>query len=264
MKRTLPYLICLLLLGSTLGALSIKREFRGNPDAPVNLELPDRIGSYEARDVVFCQGETCARMFEKEEIGDATQCPACGGALDPISLGEKRLLPDDTPIFRRAYHAGQSRSMMVTVVFSGVERRSIHKPQVCLKAQGNTIRKETTIHVDLPGRDALGVRLLDIASAVPLSDGRTGQQLGLYAYWFFNPEFETCIHNVRLARMAADNVLRAYRPRWAYVIVSTTRRYTDEERDIQAIKDFVPLLMPVFNEVRAAMLSAEASGAIRN
>ena len=257
MKRYLPYIICIVLLLTALGALSLKRTFRGNPDAPVELKLPDRIGNYEAQDVVFCQGETCARMWETDALDGTNACPNCGGALDPVSLGEQRLLPDDTPIFRRAYHAGQSRSMMVSVVFSGIERRSIHKPQVCLRAQGNTIRNEKTIDVNITGREPLGVRMLDIASAVPLADGSTGQSLGLYAYWFFNPEFETCIHNVRLARMASDNVLRAYRPRWAYVIVSTSRRYSEEERDIQAIRDFIPLLMPVFDNLRAEMRAAE-------
>ena len=259
-KRYIPYIICLVLFGAAFFALSIDRKVYGNPEAPVDLSLPDRIDDYTGHDITYCQNPKCSIQMEVSELLEGGTCINCESEVGHISIGEKNLLPAGTPIFKRMYKSGGGRNITVSFVFSGVERRSIHKPQICLKAQGNTIRNETTETVEIPGReDPLDIRVLDIARPYKDQNGNNQQHLGLYSYWFFNPEVETCYHNIRLTRMASDNIFRSYRPRWAYVIVSTSRLYKDKEKDMQAIKDFIPYLMPPIEELREKMRQSARS-----
>lgn len=256
-KHYIPHALCLILVLLTIGALWAPRTITGRPTAPVTLKLPESIGRFEAESIGFCQNDNCAMSFELSKLDDPTRCPHCGAALDRISVGEQTLLPQDTPIFRKRYSAPDGREITVTVVFSGIERRSIHKPQVCLKAQGNSIRNESTLSIDIPGRNPLNVRLLDIGQRIKTPGGSVLNREGLYCYWFFNPEYETCLHTERLARMAADNIFRSYRPRWAYVIVATDRKSRNGKRDMREIKAFIPRLMPTFTDVRSEMLRRE-------
>ena len=147
---------------------------------------------------------------------------------------------------------------MATVVFSGIERRSIHRPQVCLVGQGNRILDEYTrpTRASLADPDATApLRVLEIAHADldPATGKAVSQSLGVYAYWLFNPERETVHHLARFARMMFDNCFRAYRPRWGYASISLGRDPSRPGQWEEELDDFLPRFRPLIDGVRARL-----------
>ena len=108
MKRYIPYVVCILMVLAALGALSIKRTFRGNPEGEITFRLPDSVGAFRGVDVLFCQNQTCARMFDSDALGTSNACLNCESPLDPISVGERQGLPQGTPIIRRSYQSSST------------------------------------------------------------------------------------------------------------------------------------------------------------
>ena len=145
LKSALPGLAAAALFAGAALLLSGPRTVWGNPTGEVPLELPDELGPWRAERVYYCTSNQCARSWLQSQLPEEpAACPECGAALAGISLGEINLLPDATPIFRRVYRRAGHPDIMATVVFSGIERRSIHRPQVCLVGQGNRILDEYT------------------------------------------------------------------------------------------------------------------------
>lgn len=254
-KKALPGLTALALVAATAAALSGDRALYGDPTGDVPLELPSRLGPWKAETVRFCQSDQCAEAFLESSLEPgAADCPLCGAPLGDISVGEMNLLPENTPIFRKAYRRAGHPDVTVTFVFSGMERRSIHKPQRCLVAQGNRITDEYTLRVPNeplgPGKKT-PVRALEISR--PVRDGSgavVGNAASVYAYWLFNPERETVHHWVRLARTIYDNAFRAYRPRWGYASIAVRRDPDSPDSWKDELADFLPRLYPAVSELR--------------
>ena len=132
LAAALPGLAAAALLAGAAILLSGPRTVYGNPTGEVPLDLPDELGPWRAERVYYCTSNQCARSWLQSQLpGEPASCPECGAPLAGISLGEINLLPDATPIFRRVYRRAGHPDIMATVVFSGNERRSIHRPQVC-------------------------------------------------------------------------------------------------------------------------------------
>lgn len=257
-KKTLPGLIALILIVGCGVYLSRPRVIYGNPTGEVPLEMPAELGGYKAERLLFCSNDQCSRAFKESELMVATNgvveartaCPNCGSPLAPISIGEAKLLPDNTPIFRREYIRQGHPPIQATVVFSGIERRSIHRPQVCLVSQGNRITNEYPYDVKVGDGKTLRIRVLDIQQVYGNEDGTKSIQSAVYAYWLFNPERETDSHLRRFLYMAIDNSFRSYRPRWGYATISFERDLRDPDAWKRQLDEFVPLLYPVLEDVR--------------
>lgn len=204
------------------GILAIPQKASVGEDVGIRLDLPATIGAYTARDVRFCHDDQCAKSFLLTETEDRDICPACGGGLYDISLAERTILPKDTVIRKKQYVHASGESMFVTIVLSGAEQKSLHRPQQCLPAQGHVIEANRPFNVELPERDPLEVALLDLRRSGNRSDGRATHQRSLYAYWFVGGGRETSSHLERLYWMSKDRILRGVAPRWAYVTVSTS------------------------------------------
>ena len=133
------------------------------------------------------------------------------------------------------------------IVATGKERRSIHRPETCLPAQGNSIEGSRILSVDVPARDPLKVTLLDLRSSkARLAD--TGQdRFSAYAYWFVSPACETPYHLERMIRMSIDRALHGVSYRWAYIAISSNRQDGSDDyirRISQFIADLCPLIAP--------------------
>ena len=259
LAAALPGLAAAALLAGAAILLSGPRTVYGNPTGEVPLELPDELGPWRAERVYYCTSNQCARSWLQSQLpGEPASCPECGAPLAGISLGEINLLPDSTPIFRRVYRRAGHPDIMATVVFSGIERRSIHRPQVCLVGQGNRILDEYTrpTRASLADPDATApLRVLEIAHADldPATGKAVSQSLGIYAYWLFNPERETVHHLSRFARMMFDNCFRAYRPRWGYASISIARDPARPDEWQDALDEFIPRFRPLIDGVRARL-----------
>ena len=99
--------------------------------------LPADIPGFTSDDVLYCQNEQCCAVHRLSRLGNAAEkCPACGSALDSVTLGERVILPPDTQFRRRLFYSTSGAEFLVSVVIGGKTKSSIHRPELCLPAQG--------------------------------------------------------------------------------------------------------------------------------
>lgn len=163
-----------------------------------------------------------------EETGVVMRLPLGAGRFlgQPEEPGEdeRKLLPQDTEMAKMLYRTTAldpaARDLArVSIVLAGAERRSIHRPEVCLQGQGWRLVSATTMSVEvLPGRK-MEVRDLLIEKRVTLDSGEARLQRAHYAYWFVGADITTASHLDRTLLSIRDSVLRNVNHRWAYASV---------------------------------------------
>ena len=130
--------------------------------------------------------------------------------LEP-SEAELTVLPSDTVIEKRRYVADSGDWMVVSLVVGGKSKSSIHRPELCLPAQGLRMERPRTRSV--AGRDW---RFIDLASKDSPTFG--------FAYTFFNQEgFKTASHVSRIFRDVVDRSVLNRIDRWVMVTVNASR-----------------------------------------
>jgi EpsI family protein len=161
--------------------------------------------------------------------------------LDNITLAERRILPVDTIIKKKQYVDARGRSIYVSIVVSGAEQRSLHRPQQCLPAQGFVIDSGDVIQVPIANREPLEVMLLGLHWRAAAGSG--GSRVA-YAYWFAGGDRETASHIRRLFWMSRDRIIKGIVPRWAYITVSL-QGDQGREADIGRLRDFISEFYPL-------------------
>ena len=247
-KRILPELSVLGLLGATAGVFVAMGPLHVRPELAVTEGLPENILGYTTEEVRHCQNTTCLRpvIFEARDAIDA--CPRCGGELNARSQGERLVLPKDTGLHRKVYRDRSGRTFSVAIVISGAERSSIHRPEMCLQAAGHRIEETWLLSVPLPDREPLVSKVLDLRHSIT-------QSRHVYAYWFASDEHETSSHWERTWLMAKDNLFLGEAGRWSYVSVQTASG-VDQSDTEEILATFVELLMPYITPPEVSVGSA--------
>ncbi len=130
--------------------------------------------------------------------------------LEP-SEAELTVLPSDTIIEKRRYVADSGDWMVVSLVVGGKSKSSIHRPELCLPAQGLRMERPRTRSV--AGRDW---RFISLATKDSPTFG--------FAYTFFNQEgFKTASHVSRIFRDVVDRSVLNRIDRWVMVTVNASR-----------------------------------------
>ena len=240
-----PYFVVigLLILTSLLLASSV--DVRVLDEAGIKVALPDKVGDWQGVEILYCQGRTCQRDYRAGEVSSSNTCPVCGSPVGPMTLSEKEILPADTTLLRKQYANPSGNRVYVTIVLSGKERVSIHRPQVCLVGQGNEIAHTEDLEVPLEGRKPLDVVALELLRRVRNAEGAQLEAASYYAYWFAGKGRETPSHTQRMIWMATDRIFHNVAHRWAYISVSGSRdKDTDDYRQevISFIHDLYPQL----------------------
>ncbi len=252
MKKTAsiihPYGVLGLLFLLTACLLLFTVDISVTDEAGVREYLPENLGNnWEGFDVLFCQDPGCGRNWLTRDVplneDGVRVCPTnwqgetCGGELLAMSLGEKTVLPRDTVMMKKQYinRENPENTVFTSVVLSGKDRTSIHRPEVCLDAQGNEIEKSVVIEVPLENGKTIKVQVLLINKKY--SEKYT--RYTYYAYFFIGKDRTTHLHFERLLWMSLDRVFRNVAHRWAYIAVSGERspfegdtEYQDEIRDV--------------------------------
>ena len=207
-------------------------EVRGGGEAGVVMELPERVGDFEAH------------MVEPDAV-------------------EKKMLPADTEFAKALYsnspHDESVRDVVrFGIVLSGAERRSIHRPEVCLVGQGWTILSSTVRRIRTGTRE-LAVRDLHIEKSVNVGGGVTRPLRAHYFYWFAGTDVTTPDHAERIWLTLKDNLLHGVNHRWAYVNALTLvtegfttaqcgeRTRTDAET-VRVLEQFIGRIAPKFQK----------------
>jgi hypothetical protein len=147
-----------------------------------------------------------------------------------VTAVERDILPPDTGFSRKVYVslANPKDAVLLSIVLSGRDRTSIHRPEVCLVGQGWTITGASEAQFVFPasgGRAAtkfpatvLRVQRAPIAGKGAKPASPVPQ---LVAYWFVNGDAVVATHGERFARDAWNRVAHARVDRWAYVLMQT-------------------------------------------
>ncbi|HRI80904.1 MAG TPA: EpsI family protein [Opitutaceae bacterium] len=161
------------------------------------------------------------------------------GRRAEVTAVERDILPADTGFSRRLYVAldDPRRQVFLSIVLSGRDRSSIHRPELCVEGQGWTIKTgfahdfRTTLTPD--GRLPVTVLRVERAAA----DGRVAASL--LVYWFVNGDRVVPSHVQRMLRGAWDRLRHGRADRWAYVLAQTDAADGDEAAlaRLQAVLD---------------------------
>ena len=153
-----------------------------------------------------------------------------------MSEEEKRLLPGDTEIVRMHYRTadygpGTQDQVEFTLVQAGSERRSIHRPEVCLTGQGWTLLNSATIPIEISPGQVLNVKDLWIEKTVQAPGKPPRPIRAHYLYWFVGMDVSTPHHAERIWLTTWHSVARNVNHRWAYAsaLALVTDNFTPQE-----------------------------------
>jgi len=199
------------------------------------------LDGYTARYPYFCQNEQCLETVEREDPSDVPEkCPRCGGKMSSRSLGEADLLPADTRIMKCNYSDVLGNVWRVSVVVNGRSRQSIHRPEICLPAQGWSIERGHIARFALADGTSLPVHCMDIRPRSSSSHGRLG-----HAYFFINPRQTAASHFKRIMISVADRAFARRVTRWAMVTISAGEPFDISDRRRAEMSEFLDAFLPM-------------------
>ena len=140
-----------------------------------------------------------------------------GFASEPIAISEaeRTVLPADTEIDKRRY-VSPDGEFLVSVVVGGRSKSSIHRPELCLPAQGFQMASPRTVEVG-------GVEWHVVTLA-----RKEASSMG-FAYTFFNQDgYRTSSHLRRIFCDVWDRSMRGRIDRWVMLTVNSS--ISDEAR----------------------------------
>ena len=190
-----------------------------NMESGVNMKLPAQVGS-----------------FAGKETG--------------ISESERIMLPTDTEFAKMLYTGPAGEQINCQAVLSGGEKRSIHRPETCLPAQGWTKKTGQVIPVKLDDGREIEVMKLVISRPVEVQPGVRRELTSLFLYWFVGKDVTTPHHWYRILHTDWDRVVHGVSHRWAYIIVSApvldgfVPGAKNQEQTLESLKQFIGEIAP--------------------
>jgi exosortase len=170
-----------------------------------------------------------------------------GRHVDPEPV-ERAILPADTGFSRKFYVNldDPSQHVLLSIVLSGRDRSSIHRPELCVVAQGWTLVRSSPHRFTYPGRPDAGfdATVLSVRHDV---DGPQGRRTlpNLIAYWFVGDERVMASQARRMFYDAWSRIARGRAPRWAYVYLQTSSA-DSEEAGLARIQSVLDSALPSF------------------
>lgn len=172
------------------------------------------------------------------------------GEEQPVSEAEIRMLPKDTGFAKKAYKNFAGDQVATQIVLAGGEKRSIHRPEICLPAQGWNLKTGEAMPITLDNGQTLEVMRLIISRPVEVRPGVQKELTSIFLYWFVGKNMTTPYHWMRLAHANWDKVVHNVNHRWAYVIVSApvlegfAPNGKNQEQTMEMLKSFVAEVAP--------------------
>ncbi|HEY5228377.1 MAG TPA: exosortase/archaeosortase family protein [Opitutaceae bacterium] len=146
-----------------------------------------------------------------------------GSAVEPTAV-ERSILPPDTGYSRKLYlsQSGPSRQTLLSIVLSGRDRTSLHRPELCLVGQGWTIDGSSLHSFAYPGKNASGfdATVLHVHRNSAGYGGR-GEVPEIVVYWYVGGDRIVPSQVQRMAYDSWNRVLHGRADRWAYVLLMT-------------------------------------------
>lgn len=186
----------------------------------------------------------------------------CTGKRGEMGPMEKKWLPADTTYRKMTYlekwqpeHIANYRALNATLIVAGSDSRSLHRPQVCLRAQGWAIKNQKVVRLETTGgplevMDYHLVRFIQGEDRAPVLDenGNKIVQRAHYVYWWIGPDHTTASDEEKVWMSVWNSILKGENERWAYpsVMMLVDERKGDDgvaecrERIFEFIKEYAP------------------------
>jgi exosortase len=175
-----------------------------------------------------------------------------GSAIAPTAV-ERAVLPPDTGYSTKLYvsREGPNRQVLLSIVLSGRDRTSIHRPELCLVGQGWTINASSSHRFSYPGRPAAGIE----ATVLRVRRQRAGARAGLpvpelVVYWFVGSDRTVPSQGARMALDAWNRLVHGRADRWAYVLLQTPAD-DGEQAGLARIQSVLDSALPSFQPALA-------------
>jgi hypothetical protein len=139
------------------------------------------------------------------------------GKLGTMTQVESNILPKDTELARRNYEDSNGNQITCSIVLSGAEQRSIHRPEACLTGQGWTIIGQEYMPIPLLSGHKLTARRLSLERQVTDPSAGIVTIRAFYIYWFVGEHVTTPSEMERVLLSNWDRVVHNRAHRWAYV-----------------------------------------------
>jgi len=165
-----------------------------------------------------------------------------------ISEAEKKILPTDTQFAKKVYRGPDGSTAYYTIVLSGEDRNSIHRPEVCLPGQGWNKPHPYERTIALSDDRNLDVRDLYLEREYQNEDGTKGILRAHYYYWFVGKDVTTPNHMSRIMMTMRDNIVRNINHRWAYVSVMSVVEASEGQSQEEASEETRQLLDSLIRE----------------
>lgn len=172
-----------------------------------------------------------------------------------MTAQEKNLLDEGVKLARNVYASSIGRQIMATVILSGFEKRSLHRPEVCLPNQGWTVTDRTQIPLRLEDGREITVMMMRIFRDGEPQPGVRIRTRAVNFYWYIGSDGTTCPdHYEHVFLSYYDSVFRNIQHRWAmasiYVPLPEQRvGQEDPFIELSAVEDartFIAKLAPTF------------------
>jgi EpsI family protein len=165
-----------------------------------------------------------------------------------VTAVERDILPPDTGYSRKQYVAvaDPGRQVFLSIVLSGRDRSSIHRPELCVVGQGWTIKGVAEHRFTTPGHAAgdFPATILRVERAVQTPRGPVVVPQ-VVAYWFVGGDRVVATPWQRMALDAWNRVAHARADRWAYVLMQTDAR-DGEAAALERMQAVLNQTLPVF------------------
>ncbi len=173
-----------------------------------------------------------------------------GQAAD-ITPIEREVLPADTGFSRKNYVAlrNLNQRVFLSIVLSGRDRTSIHRPEICLVGQGWTITGQFPHAFRRPDDKNARVpaTVLRIERELTTKQGKKVKVPALFAYWFVGADKIVASNAERMFYTSLDRLRHLQAHRWAYVVTQTLTP-DGEEAGLARIQSVLDGTLPVFQE----------------
>lgn len=172
-----------------------------------------------------------------------------------MTAQEKDLLDEGVRLTRAVYGSAAGRQIMATVILSGFEKRSLHRPEVCLPNQGWTIVDRTQVPLRLQDGSEITVMMMRLFRDSEPQPGVRIRTRALNFYWYIGSDGTWCPdHYEHVFLSYFDAVFRNIQHRWAmasfYVPVSERPVGAEDPlAELNAMEDarqFIAKLAPKF------------------
>ena len=147
-KNLLKFFIILIVLMSiSIFALSYGVNVNLSFTPGVVMNLPDEVEGWVGNELRFCHNPNeFGEKYHNEsyflrDLDNPKKCPKCNGELFNCTLAEKEQLPLVDRICEIRLYKSIRCFFAYIYCFIGTARDSIHRPQRCLKGQGNNLDK---------------------------------------------------------------------------------------------------------------------------